>query len=77
MSARLQRQYPFDDAPAYDGAVPEPIESSDETRASGLTLPERAQAELIADTVRRLLAKHRGDQVKFLVVQELLRSAVG
>jgi hypothetical protein len=73
----LPREYPFDDAfAAYDGAVPEPVDA-DETRASGLTLPELAQVDAVVVNVRRALEKHAAVPRKLAAVKALLRSAVG
>jgi hypothetical protein len=74
----LQREYPFDDVDTgYDGAVPEPIDESDLTCASGLTLPELVQVQAVAAVVRRALEKHADDPRKLAAVRALLRSTVG
>ena len=76
MSGVLKREYPFDDAYArYDGAVPEAMDQ-DETRASGLTLPELRQIQGVASIIKRAIEKHGGCPVKREAVRALLRSAV-
>lgn len=76
MSGALRREYPFDEAYAavYSGAVPEAVDQ-DETRASGLTLPELRQIERVADTIRRAIAKHSTCPTKCAAVRAILRSA--
>lgn len=76
----LQRQYPFPTDEAYAGAVPEPVDADiDETRASGLTLPELLRVEVVAGVIRRAVAAIAdvGAQcpVKREAVRALLRSA--
>lgn len=75
MSGALKREYPFDDAFAeYAGAVPEPVDQ-DETRASGLTLPELRQIQGVVSIMKRAIDKHSGCPVKREAVRAMLRSA--